>query len=351
MKRIVLWIISFLPLPVLLSCGSIKSIGVETCHPAAVTFPPGVKTLMLVNNAAQQPDGVGHRYIRSHTEDSTLSVPTGGMAKEFCVSLGRYLADAPVFHDVRICEDTLRRDSVFYDPRPFSAHRVAELCEGYGVDGLISLERMFFITDVFESRPNDHFVGNSIHLQIRGELRALWPSQQEVYAFPFSDSLKWYGTEADDAWDFLAVAEEPDVQEAMRYLLEVVAEKMQRNFVPYWSSEYRWYYTEIASGWKRGSAYADAGKWEEALAAWELLLPATTKPRARARLYANMALCHEMTGDFEKAMDCAEQSVRLFRDSSGEESDYTKLQDRYVEVLKERAGDERLLSRQLRENN
>jgi tetratricopeptide (TPR) repeat protein len=137
----------------------------------------------------------------------------------------------------------------------------------------------------------------------------------------------------------------------MRYLSDVTGEKMHINFVPYWSFENRWYYTHISSEWKRGTVYAVANKWREAAALWEPLLSKTGKWKAKARLLSNLALCNEMTGNFEKAIDYAEKSSQLFEEHTGEEGDYTKLQKKYLEVLKERATNDVVLSKQLHENN
>ncbi|MDR0394702.1 MAG: tetratricopeptide repeat protein [Tannerella sp.] len=350
MKQIILWIVLFFPTSLFFSCGSVKSIEVETCNPATVTFPPEVRTLMIVNNSAQQPDGVGHRYIRGEKEDATVAVPVDSVAYDFCLGLGKIIAESPVFYDVRICEDTLRRDSVFYDKRPFSAGEVEELCESYGVDGLISLDKMYFLTEVFDTGPDDRSDG-FINIQIIGELRALWPNQEAVYTFPFSDSLKWYWSDqVVYAEDFIEMTDKPDVKDAMRYLSEEIGRKMQMNFVPHWAFDNRWYYTDVSSEWKRGTVYANVGRWEEASGIWESLLLKTGRWKSKARLLSNLALCNEMAGDFNKAVDYAEKSARLFEKNAGKDSDYTKLQAKYVEALKERAKNDLLLSKQLREN-
>jgi hypothetical protein len=349
MKQIILWIAPFFLTPLLFSCFSVKSIEIETYNPAVITFPPEVKTLMIVDNSAQQPDGTGHRYIRGNREDSVMSVSADSTAYDFCLWLGKNMAESSVFYDVRICEDTLRRDSVFYVKKPFSANEVKELCESYGVDGLISLDNLFFITEVFDAGLNDLLAESFTKIRITGELRALWPDQKEVYTFPFSDSLKWYWSDQVYVEDFVEMATTPNVKEAMRYLSGNIGEKMHINFVPYWSFEHRWYYTGVSSEWRRGTVYADAGKWEEAAGIWELLYPKTSKWKSKACLLSNLALCNEMAGNFNKAIDYAEKSAQLFKENAGEENDYTKLQNKYVEVLKERAKNDAVLSRQLRE--
>ncbi|MDR1098505.1 MAG: tetratricopeptide repeat protein [Tannerella sp.] len=329
------------------SCSSIRSMEVETYNPAAITFPPEIRTVMIVNNAAQQPDGLGHRYIRSRGDDSVMFVPADSAAYDFCLRLGESMAESPVFQDVRICDDTMRKDSVFYDKRPFSKDAVEILCDSYGVDALISLDHFVFLTEVRESEFAGFPPGKSIHVRLSGELRALWPGQKEIYTFPFSDSLNWYRSE--DLY-FDSPVTPADVKYAMHYLSGVTGGKMHVNFVPYWSTGNRWYYTSMSSEWKRGAVHAAAGKWEEAAAIWEPLLSGTGNWRSKACLLSNLALCREMTGDFEKATGYAAECGRLFETYAGEDSDYTKLQKRYLEVLNERAKNDAVLSGQLRES-
>lgn len=350
MKQLVLWGVLFWGVLFFISCSSIKSIEVETYNPASITFPPEVKTILIVNNSAQQPDGIGHWYIRSKGDDSVMFVSADSTAYDFCFWLGKNMAESPVFDDVRISNDTLRRDSVFYDKRPFSKAEVEILCDRYGVDALLSLDHLAFLTKVSENEFAGLPPGRSVRVGLSGELRALWPGQQEVYSFPFVDSLSWNGSESFYYDSYIEVYALPDVEYAMRYLSGVMGEKMHAYFVPYWSFTNRWYYTSFSSEWKRGSVYAAANKWKEAAAFWEPLLAGTSKWKSKARLLSNLALCNEMTGNFEKAISYAEESGRLFEENTGEDGVYTKLQKKYLEVLKERAKNDMALSRQLREN-
>lgn len=279
-----------------------------------------------------------------------MHVSADSTAYAFCMQLGKNIAETPVFHDVRICNDTLRWDSVFYDKKPFSTRDVQALCESYGVDALISLDNFVFLTETQESELNT-FAETSIRVNLSGELRALWPGQKEVYAFPFSDSLKWLWSQESYFDSPAKEIDESGVQYAMHYLSAVTGEKMHMNFVPYWSYDNRWYYIDISSEWKRGTAHAAAAKWSEAADTWEALLAKTNKWKPKARLLSNLALCNEIAGDFQKAVAYAEKSYRLFEENTGEDDVYAKLQKRYLELLRERAGNDSVLSKQLRENN
>jgi tetratricopeptide (TPR) repeat protein len=304
---------------------------------------------MIVNNSAQQPDGTGHRYIHDGKDDSTMFVSVDSAACNFCLQLGKHIAASPVFYDVRLCNDTLRRDSVFYEKKPFSADEVQAFCEDYEVDALISLENFVFFTEIRENRAGNYSFELSIRMNLSGEVRAMWPGQKETYAFPFSDSLKLYWPVDFYLNPYEETISVSDLKSVMRHLSDVIAGKMYVNFVPHWSYDNRWYYTSIASEWKRGAAHAASGKWDEAADIWGKLLSKVKDRKSQARLLSNMALCNEIIGDFGKATDYAEKSYRLFDEYAGEDDAYTKLQEMYLGILKERAEKDGILSEQLRE--
>ena len=348
MKRTCLLFVAIAVSFLFFSCQSIRIIDIETYNPSAITFPQEVKTVMIVNNSAQQPDAIGHRYLSDSKRDSVMTIPADSMAYYFCMSLGKAMVESPRFYDVRICEDTLRRDSLFYDIKPFTLNEAEYFCDDYGVDALISLDKLFFTTVFSEYTMSNFAVADkTISVQISGELRALWPGQKEVYAIPFVDSLYWNFEKNIFYNDVLGFFFEPDVRFAMLYLSDITAQKMQVNFIPFWSEDRRWYYSSITSEWRRGSAFAAAEKWKEAAKVWEPLYEKTKKLKQKARLASNIALCNEMTGDFKKAIEYAELSYGFFKEYGDDNNPYTQIQNNYIDVLKKRMESDKVLSKQL----
>ena len=76
----------------LMSCQSYRLVGIETINPAAITFPPDIKKVMIVNNSAQQPDGFG--YTVAKFQEETIPVSADSMAHHFCVALGKAIAES-----------------------------------------------------------------------------------------------------------------------------------------------------------------------------------------------------------------------------------------------------------------
>ncbi len=348
MKKTHLFFINVFISLLFFSCRSFRVIEVETYNPSVITFPSEVKSVMIVNNSAQQPDEVGHSLKSFSKTDSILSIAVDSTAYRFCMSLGKAMAESPIFSDVRICEDTLRMDSLFYNVRPFTASEVKSFCDDYGVDALISLDKLYFSTVFYETEMTNLVMGNAVSAEISGELRALWPGQKDVYTIPFTDSLAWFMDESMVFGDAIMTLSLPDVRLAMLYLADYTGQKLHGNFVPFWSEDKRWYYTNISSGWKQGAAYAAAGKWIEAAKIWEPLYESANRWKSKAYLASNLALCNEMTGNFEKAVEYAEISDALFKEHDGE-SDLVKMQDIYLGILKNRMEADRMLSRQLHE--
>ena len=350
MKRVHLFFLIVFLLSLLSSCHPYRIIEIETYNPSTLTFPKEIKTVMIVNNSAQQPDNVGHRYESNTKGDSVVSVSADSMAYIFCMSLGKTIADSPLFSDVRICEDTLRRDSLYYNTEIFKPDEVKSFCADYGVDALISLDKLFFST--VDRERTKLFLSESsrdIYVQITGELRVLWPDQKEIYIIPFIDSLSWYYDDVVISENALKVVIEPDTRFAMLYLSDITGQKMQVNIVPFWSEDKRWYYTNINSDWKQGTVFARAEKWSEAANVWEPLLEKNKKWEQKARLALNIALCYEMKGDFKKAIEFAETSYKLFEKHTSENDAFYGMHKTYIDILNKRMEGDKLISKQLRE--
>jgi len=331
----------------LTSCNGIRIIEIQAYNPAAITFPSDVRTVMIVNNSAQQPDYIGHSFVSANGVDSVMRISCDSAAYDFCQALGRAIAESPRFDDVRICDDTLRRDSAFYEALPFNPEDVSALCERYDVDALISLDK--FVLGSRYVRQSD---AHTYLASLVGEIRVAWPGLKTVYTVPFVDSLKWNlnWIDEDVFGRKLRNYTLADAKAALHYLAETVAWDLRVNIIPYWSGQHRWYYTNLSSEWKRAAILIKAEKWAEAAEVWQQLLDKSKKWKERAQLSSNAALCYEMNGDFRRAVELAEQTYRLYKENLGDENDYTKIHAGYLNTLKIRLENDNKLSEQLGES-
>ena len=333
------------------ACQPYRMVSLDTYRPATVTFPSEIKQVMIVNNAAQQPDDFGHQVIGSEKGDSAFSISADSLAYHFCLALGKAIAESPLFEDVRICDDTIRTDSLFMVSRPLKQGEVLPFCENYGVDALITLDKLYFKTSLFNIYQRALYNLRYISVEINGELRALYPDSPVAFTVPFVDTLAWtleeeYFPSSKSA--AIAVSKQ-DIKIAMRVLSEYMGESLHIHFVPHWSAVDRWYYTSMLSGWKQATAYAFAGKWPAATAEWLRLYSKATKWQHKARLASNLALCYEIAGDFAKAVAFAQEASALFEQKAPADDAKRKKQQEYFEQLTKRQEDDRTLSIQLRE--
>jgi len=333
------------------SCQSYRLVGIETYNPASIMFPPEIKTVMIVNNAAQQPDNEGHQLIDVRRPvDSTYSVSTDSMAYHFCLSLGKAIAESPIFDDVRLCEDTLRTDSLYFYKKPFTVNEVKRFCDEYKVDALITLDKFYFNTILMKGVTQANHLGSFLMVEVTGEMKVIWPGQNQAFTIPFNDSLKWTIENEPNVFHVIEEFTMSDLRFAIRYLSEHTGQKMHAFVVPYWSTDKRWYYTSALSSWKRATAYAAGEKWALAANEWQSLYAQATNNQQKARLASNLAFAQEMTGSFARAYEYAETAYRLFQEFTDEGDFYRKRQKSYLELLKKRLDDEGKLSEQLRED-
>ena len=301
---------------------------------------------MIVNNAAQQPDDIVSQEFYQEGQEKKLWFSADSMGYLFCLSLGNAIAESPLFDDVRLCTDTLRKDSNFFVSRPFSPSEIKSFCDLYDVDALITLDKMYFKPQFEPTSLNYPYV----FIQLIGELKAVYPGSQVAQAITFSDSIYI----APYAFEFY-YSREPfqytsqDVMAAMRSLSEYTGQRLHTHFVPHWISDSRWVFTSFSSEWKRATAYARADKWEMAATEWRASFEKTKQWKKKAFLASNLALCHEIAGDFAKAIEYAETADSLFKQNANEDHKFRKWQHKYLEQLKKRSEDDKTISLQLRE--
>lgn len=327
----------------LASCQSYRWLGVDACYPGKIVFPSEVKTIMVLNNAAQQPDAVGHRSLNSMDENSATSISVDSVAYDFCKTLGESIAESPLFDDVRLCEDTLRWDSLCFIAEPFTVDEVRTLCDNYNVDALVSLDMLFVTTVQYKK------YWGMLRVDMAGEVRVHWPGQTETYVLPFLDSLSY----ANSGFYIDGIAEGRyfEFKEAgIRHLAKNTARKVHENIVPHWKQDERWYYTSISSAWKQASVLAAVGKWEEAFEKWEPVYQTAKKWKRKAQLASNLALCCEMMGDFDKAVAYAKIAYGLYVNHTDTENMFTQMQADYLNILTKRKAQDKDLSKQLNES-
>ncbi|MDR1408157.1 MAG: tetratricopeptide repeat protein [Tannerella sp.] len=322
---------------VLSACSSLRYMSIETYNPADVTFPPDVHKVLIVNNTVPQSPAPFKTAFRKETD--TVTVMFDGVATVFCRTLGEVIAESSYFEDVLLYEGSFRADSLDWRDAMLTSAEVEQLCDEQDVDAVVSLDKL--LVGMNESIMNVGDYGTMellLDVTVSGMLRTYLPGRSApLNAIQLSDTV----------YSLLGALTSEDIHFALGTAFEGLAEKYHTCFIPHWSEDVRWYYVSSAARCKEAAAFMAAGKWLLAADMWAALYDAAASPETKARMASNLALCSEMTGDFTRALQWAEQACRHLEESDSTADDRMPgMQKVYLSVLNYRIEAEKKLRKQ-----
>ncbi|MDR1981178.1 MAG: DUF6340 family protein [Tannerellaceae bacterium] len=324
----------FLLTALLAACTSMRYIGIDTYNPAEITYPEGVRNMLIVNNALPQNPESGCEFKLLGVDQDTCRMPADSALFDLCRTLGETIFGTDFFHDVVLFEEGTREDDLFLSDLKLTAGQVASLCEETGTDAVISLDRMLFQMKKNISAFADGYVQGQIKVEVNAVIRSYFPGREQPMAtLLISDSLFW-GEYADNVamLDYVL----PPADEALRTAAVYVGEKAYAYFVPHWVNSIRWYYTGFGTKWKEATALAANEKWEQAADIWQHIHAQSSNWQTKAKTASNIALSYELKDEMKAALEWAEKSHKLFEENRGNDHKYTKLLQSYVDVLADR---------------
>ncbi len=342
MKRSTFFLLSLIGLA---SCNTISYLGIETYNPAEITFPDRTERILIVNNAVPQPEQSGYAYSYLGTDQDTCRAKADSALVYACRSLGKAILEGEYFSDVLLYNAPLRTDNDFLVDQKLTPDRVAQLCRETGTDAVLSLDRLLFSMQKKIWNNADRSLSAEIKVEMKGVVRTYLPGRAAPLAtVHMNDSVFWSeeGMDMEVLNMFLPL---PD--DALSIGGVHFGNNVYPNFVPHWQNETRWYYTAMSASWKEATAYAKAGKWEEAASRWRSIHDNTGKWEAKARSASNLALAYEMAGEFAEALQWAEKAQVLWEKNAGEDDRDRRLNTAYVQALAERLKSNMKLDQQI----
>lgn len=328
----------------LTSCGSINYISIDTFNPAEVTYPKNVKRVLIVNNAVPQPSNLGYTYKLSGVVQDTARARTDSALIYTCSSLGKAIADAPLFDDVLLYHNMTRNDSDYLEDKRLSPEDVKNLCKETGTDAIISVDRMLFQMEKDVYVFAEGYITGTIDIKMSGVLRSYYPGRENPLATIYvNDSIFW----SEDAGNMHQLRQVlPSPTEALNEAGSFIGEKSVPNFIPHWNKDSRWYYTGMGSLWKQAAAYITTEKWDEAAVIWKKLYNSASWS-TQAKAASNLALYYEINSKFEEALEWATKAQNLFEKNKGGEDSQTQIQKLYTNTLNARLMANKKLNMQL----
>lgn len=337
-------IVGFILIVLFTSCSSVRYLGIDTYNPAEVTFPDYVDKLLIVQNAVPQPPTTGYEYTHLGVLQDTCRANADSALYYACHSLGKAILQEEYFNDVLLYNSPLRTDNQFLIEQKLSPEQVSRLCDETGASAVISLDRLLFTSKRTDTSVADYLQGD-IKVEMTGIFRAYVPRQSApLAAVMITDSVFWSET-ADDMVILNVFLPTPD--EMLSIAAVYLGDKIHSYFVPHWGHDTRWYYTGINTQWKEASAYIQSGKWEQASTRWENIHARSSKWETKAKTAANVALCKEMTGQFEEALKWAQTASDLYKAHTADDDRNRQLLAAYVEALGERIKANKKLDEQI----
>jgi tetratricopeptide (TPR) repeat protein len=240
-----------------------------------------------------------------------------------------------------------RSGSVF--PEYLSWQEIEEICQRYQADALVALELfdsdtpMWVRTEKKKDKEGNQWKEFIVDqdVVVRTGWRVYDPVNRVVLDEYVSSANRRFSGRGRDSMQVIR---------ARRWQLEDVraiafasGEAYTMRLAPVWITESRMYYVKAKgvdkATMKTASNLVKIGKWNDAINLWENILDNSSNAKTSGRAAYNLAVAHEMLGDFDTAIKWCEVAFIQYRNKAART---------YLQRLKKRQFDEYRLDDQLR---
>ncbi len=317
MRNLKLFLYLLIGISFITGCAGIKTLTIQTQEPAQVTLPKNIGRLLIVDNAVNQPQDIGHTKKRlGRTQDEKVSVITDSLSIIFTEALTQFLNEEGFYDIVMLHDKTLRHDSEYWKEDPITPEKMLELKRSSGADAIVSLDKLLVTSDWKDLFVQEGYPYAKLTGKISTTLRVYLPSLEgQIPTVQFIDSLYWEGFDISDG---MAYAEFviPHADHALKELAIYAADKMTHVLTPHWITQERWYYTVPSSNMREAESFAEQAKWEDAIKKWESFYNSTKNKSDKAKSASNIALGYEMLDDIKTAHEWVVIAQKLFEEST-----------------------------------
>ena len=321
-------------------------------QPASVDVPADIQVVGVIDRSSARNAGetlLG--VLEGALTGETLGADTQGR-REAIEAAVRILEESPRFEVVRISGRRGNGSSSLFD-RELDRREVERLCREAGCDALLALE-------AFDSDTRMQVNGVTVSAltnpdRLKRQIADL--DVDDVRATADTRVMtSWRMYDADDArivdelrdrertWNWQGSGALVDVRRQMPLAADRIGRVGSQagadyaaRIAPSWQWVERRYYGSGDPKLREAKRYVKAGDWAGAMRIWETL-ENHPKPRVRGKASFNLALAHEVRGDFGEALDHARAAAVAM--SNGKTR-------RYVFTLEQRQRDEARLASQM----
>lgn len=326
------FVISVLLMAALSGCVSYSHFQMEVLRPAALTVPPHIKSVMVVDNSFPILDSVAVdittnvSYVSYIPEvvDTASSITIKQLVKEL---------NNRQFFDTVHCISQVFNGKNGYRHKPISISQLHTKADSLGVDGVVVLNDYTYKPSLVFSRISENnlfecdqslsYVINWVFIDLT--------EKRVIDQFVQIDTLSWKGVMGGYNYPVIGI---PTLSEAIAEMAGYMGFYHADHLAPYWENVSRHYYTFGAGFFPEAEMHLKRNQWAEAEKVWYYIYK-NSKGIRKAHLAHNIALAKESQSQFEDAARWAHHGLELLQDRSSSQSvRVTAEKNYYLELIK-----------------
>ncbi|NPA36743.1 MAG: hypothetical protein GXO47_07830 [Chlorobi bacterium] len=332
--------ILFLVTLVAAGCSSYSELNYEILRPAKYSVPPEIKTVVLVDNSVVFPD-TNVNVIR--VGDEIVKVDTTKVqdyTKFVLNTVWEELGNRHFF-------DTVFIDSIHYKMiskrgpvEKLSQKQIAEICNKFGVDAIVSLDAYRYTNNIKVNDMGDYeyystYDASAIHLWRIYDCH----SGNIMNVHLQKDTIFWegYGNSLNQS-----LAGFPSFSDATHAIGSYLAYKYVDYVAPHWEEVTRRLYTSGNMNFLNATEWLNKGNWVEAEKIWNYIYR-NGPEKARIKAALNLAVAFERKGNIKQAYEWAHKAYSILAEKEGSDNSgfkryiidlYTQMAVRMNEIKK-----------------
>ena len=305
----------FILLPALAAgCSNMRTVSLDTMRPAEVSFPSGVDRLLIVDRTIYKGDALD--LLESVLSGELPGEDRSGVQSWISAFQAELMA-SPRF-ETAVAEEMLPGNSLtaaFPPQIPWST--VEDLNRRYQTDAVVAIEiyDSDFIVKNGKREKTADGAGETAEVSYFAEGTGNILIGVRVYDPRARSIIDQRLYRQNDSWEASGVSLKEAVEklinkgDATRALSRRVGNEFAHRIAPMPVKLKRAFYgkSDKAPAMELGSRYADVGKWREAADAWEAGID-RAPPKEAGQLAYNIAIAHEVLGDYPLAREWAEKA-------------------------------------------
>lgn len=320
-------------------------LSIDILKPGDITFKKEAMNLLIVNNTVKQPAGFGHSVI-DNGQMSLVEQNTDSAAL-FCLA-GAYEAfeEFGFFSSVQWIENSQNKGSNFFTLNYLTNEQTDSLAKVYNADVLLVLNRIALSDDLTSLFYEEEYAWlGALDISSISSWSVHYPTTGKAETIHYTDSLYWeqISSTHEELLNMLPQRGDAEVDMAV-----YAGRNTCKRMLPSWETRDRYFYVNNDKTLKAGMDSIPYRKWEVALTLFEQAT-GEKKKVTQAYAHANCAVLYEMKGEIENALTHATEAMTIAQNSSAYQltGRFSEEIQAYVEDLRQRVADEKLLKEQL----